>query len=158
VAKAMQAATPQADVVVMNAGSIRVDDIIPMPVTEYDIIRAMPFGGGIREVDMKGSLLAKVLDQGRKNVGIGGYLIYNDDVSYDATTQSWKVRGTPIDEAKTYRVALTDYLLSGKEANMNFLNEKNPDIIKLYEAQKAISHPQSDIRLAFIRYLETLGK
>jgi len=73
-------AVPKADVVLMNSGSIRVDDILQAPITEYDILRTLPFGGGIREVDMKGSLLIKTLEQGKKNIGIGGYLLYNENL------------------------------------------------------------------------------
>src|SRR4051812_7084432 len=62
VIEGMADAAPDADVVLLNAGSIRVDDVLPPPITEYDIIRALPFGGGIREADMKGNLLIKTLD------------------------------------------------------------------------------------------------
>ena len=39
----MAAAAPQADVVLVNSGSIRVDDILPLPLTQYDLIRSLPF-------------------------------------------------------------------------------------------------------------------
>lgn len=57
---AMAYACPKADVALFNAGSIRLDDILTPPITEYDIIRTLPFGGGIREVDMKGDLLLQI--------------------------------------------------------------------------------------------------
>jgi 2',3'-cyclic-nucleotide 2'-phosphodiesterase (5'-nucleotidase family) len=69
----MEAAAPSADVSLFNSGSIRVDDVLQLPVTQYDIIRALPFGGGIREVDMKGSLLKKILDAGRKTGVTGAF-------------------------------------------------------------------------------------
>ncbi len=40
----VQAAAPLSDVVLVNAGAIRVDDILHAPVSQYDILRAMPFG------------------------------------------------------------------------------------------------------------------
>ncbi|HVF96011.1 MAG TPA: metallophosphoesterase, partial [Flavisolibacter sp.] len=70
---AIKDAAPQADVVVMNSGSIRVDDEVQLPVTQYDILRTLPFGGAISEADMKGSLVVKMLEAGRKNIGIGGF-------------------------------------------------------------------------------------
>ncbi|MBD0286205.1 MAG: 5'-nucleotidase C-terminal domain-containing protein [Flavisolibacter sp.] len=145
-------AVPEADVVLFNAGSIRVDDILQPPVTEYDIIRALPFGGGIREADMKGSLLIKVLDQGIKNRGIGGFLHYNEAVTYDAGT--WKLKGLAIDPAKTYRVAMSEFLFTGKEANLEFLNPSNPDIVKVYDAETSVASNKSDVRLAMVHYLE----
>ena len=151
IAEAITDACPQADVAIMNSGSIRVDDFLPPPITQYDIIRALPFGGGIVEADMKGRLLIKTLDIGRKNIGTGGFLIYHP-VQYDAANNSWTLNGKPIDPAKTYRVALTDFLFSGKEANLDFLNKDNPDIVKVYDTDPKSS--KSDIRIAVIRYME----
>lgn len=137
-----------ADVVIMNAGSIRVDDMMQMPVTQYDIIRSLPFGGSIREAEMMGSLLLQILDQGLKNKGIGGYLHYNDEVSFDSNSNSWKLKNTNIDSLKTYRVALPDFLLTGGESNLGFLKPGNSSIVKIFP------DPASDIRLAIIKYLE----
>jgi 5'-nucleotidase len=150
--KAMADAIPTANIVLMNAGSVRVDDVLQMPVTEYDIIRTLPFGGGIREVDMKGSLLIRTLEQGKKNIDIGGYLLHNENLS-DATGK-WSLNDVPLDPAKIYHVALTEFLFTGKEANLDYLNPANPDIIKVYDAETATSSSKSDIRLAVVRYLE----
>ena len=151
IAEAIADACPQADVAIMNSGSIRVDDLLPPPITQYDIIRTLPFGGGIVEADMKGRLLIKTLDAGRKNIGTGGFLIYHP-VQYDPANNSWTLNGKPIDPAKPYRVAITDFLFSGKEANLDFLNKDNPDIVKVYTTDPKSS--KSDIRLAVIRYME----
>ena len=148
----MQQAAPQADVVLMNSGSIRVDDILPMPLTEYDIIRTLPFGGGIREADMKGSLLIRTLEQGQKNRGIGGYLQYNERILKENGV--WKLKGEPIGPDKIYRVAMTDFLFTGKEANLDFLNPADPGVVKVYEPATSVADPRSDIRLAVVRYLE----
>lgn len=157
VVAAMKDASPEADVVLLNAGSIRVDDILQMPVTEYDIIRSLPFGGGLREADMKGNLLIKTLEQGEKNAGIGGYLLHNKEVSYDSTNKTWLLNNASLDPNKTYRVAMGDFLFSGKEANLDFLNPKNRDVIKVYEPETAVSSSKSDIRLAIVRYLEKIN-
>lgn len=152
IVSAMQYAAPQADAVIMNSGSIRVDDVLPMPITQYDIIRTLPFGGGIREADMKGSLLIRTLEAGSKNKGSGGFLQYSESITNDAG--AWKLKGLPIDPSKVYRVAITDFLFTGKEANLDFLNPTYPDVVKVYEAAASPSDPRSDIRLAVIRFLE----
>lgn len=151
IVKAMEAAAPQAQVAIVNAGSIRIDDFLPMPLTEYDIIRAMPFGGGLREVEMKGRLLAKVLDQGKKNEGIGGYLQYSEAVSFD--DGAWKLNGQSLDADKTYRVVTNDFLLTGGEANLDYFKPGNPDITKVYDAVTTKGSPLSDVRLALIQYV-----
>lgn len=155
---AMEKAVPTADVVLLNSGSIRVDDVLQMPITEYDIIRTLPYGGSILEVDMRGSLLIKVLEAGRNNVGSGGFLQYSADVNYNASTKSWTLKERSIDPAKSYHVALADFLMTGGEANMAFLNKNNPDIIKIYPTITAVSDPRSDSRLAIIKYMAELGK
>ncbi|HEX8332777.1 MAG TPA: bifunctional metallophosphatase/5'-nucleotidase [Segetibacter sp.] len=150
---AMADACPQAEVVIVNSGSIRVDDILTPPITQYDIIRTLPFGGGIREVDMKGSLLLQVLEAGRKNTGIGGYL-QSQPTAYNATTGTWTVNNGIINPDRAYRVAMTDFLITGKEANLDFLNEKNPAIVRVYPAETSTTSVKSDIRLAIVKYLE----
>ena len=123
------------------------------PVTQYDIIRALPFGGPIREVEMKGRLLIQVLEAGKKNRGIGGFLHYTP-VLFDSTYNQWKLQGSSVDSNKTYRVAIADFLIGGKESNLGFLNKDNPDIIKIYPLEESPSNPKSDIRLAMVQYLE----
>ncbi|MDB5192293.1 MAG: bifunctional metallophosphatase/5-nucleotidase [Segetibacter sp.] len=151
---AIQSAAPQADIAFVNSGSIRVDDILPLPVTQYDIIRTLPFGGGIREADMKGSLVIQTLNAGTKNRGTGGFLQYNENIAFDASSNTWKMNNVAIDPAKTYRVAMSDFLFTGKEANMDFLNPKNPEVVKTYDAETAVTNPKSDIRLAIVKYLQ----
>ena len=153
IAEAIAAACPQADVVLMNSGSIRVDDLLTPPITQYDILRTLPFGGGIVETEMKGRLLIKTLEVGRKNIGAGGFLVYHP-LQFNADSNTWTLNGKTIDPAKVYRVALTDFLFSGKEANLDFLNKNNPDVLKAFEPETNVKSSKSDIRLAIIRYLE----
>jgi 5'-nucleotidase len=156
IVKAIEKASPDAKVAIINSGSIRLDDVLQPPVTQYDILRSLPFGGGIAEVDMKGSLLKEILEAGRKNTGIGGFLHYSSAVFYDAINQQWTYQKTAIENELVYKVALTDFLMTGGEANMGFLSSSNPAIIKVYPAVTTITDPRSDIRLAIIQYMEKL--
>jgi 2',3'-cyclic-nucleotide 2'-phosphodiesterase (5'-nucleotidase family) len=155
---AMEAASPDAKVAIVNSGSIRLDDVLNAPVTEYDIIRSLPFGGSIVEADMKGILLKQILEAGRKNGGIGGFLHYSSDLFYDAINSQWTFKKIPINDDAVFKVALTDFLLTGGEANMGFLTKDNPGIIKVYPTYTAVSDPRSDIRLAIIRYMEKMNQ
>ncbi|MSO56780.1 MAG: bifunctional metallophosphatase/5'-nucleotidase [Acidobacteria bacterium] len=114
------------DVSIVNGGSVRIDDVIPPgPVTEYDVIRILPFGGKVARATFDGALLANVLDTGMKNQGIGGYL-QTEGVKREGG--QWLVQGKPLDPAARYRVAVTDFLLSGRETNLGFLTETNPAV------------------------------
>lgn len=150
--KAMQFASKQADVVIMNAGSIRVDDILQMPVTQYDILRTLPFGGGVKEVDMKGSMLVQILDAGLKNYRTGGYLQYNENLHRDDVSGKWMLNGAAVEDTKIYHVAITEFMLTGGESNLGFLKPDNPAITKVYELPAL--DIRADIRKVIMYYLE----
>ncbi|MSO30975.1 MAG: bifunctional metallophosphatase/5'-nucleotidase [Acidobacteria bacterium] len=131
------------DVAIMNGGSIRIDDVLqPGPVTEYDVIRILPFGGSVTRATFDGSLLASVLDIGMKNQGTGGYLHLRGAVR---DGEQWVVQGTPLDPAERYRVALTDFLMSGGETNLGFLTRTNPGVHDVQNLR--------DVRMALIDQL-----
>lgn len=149
------------DCAILNSGSIRVDDVLSGTLTELDIVRMLPFGGGITEVEIKGSLLRKTLETGLSNKGNGGYLQTNR-ARRDEATGKWMIGANTLDDNKTYRVVLPDFLLSGNEANMAFLKASlgadgksdNPDIPKITKPDpKDKSDLRNDIRLALIRHL-----
>lgn len=150
----MQKAAPEADIVLFNSGSIRLDDILYSPVTQYDIIRTLPYGGAIVEVKMKGGLLMQVLEAGRLNKGLGGFL-QSAPSRFDIETGQWMLGQKPIVVDSVYRVAISDFLLTGGEANMEFLTRDNPGITELLPVASDPSDARSDIRLSLIRYMES---
>lgn len=125
-ARAFQAEAQGSELAVYNGGSIRIDDVLPPgPVTQYDVIRILPFGGKVLTVDIKGSLLSRALDQGLANRGNGGFL-QTSNVGTSGSGGSWTVGGQPLDPDRTYRIAINDYLASGKEQGLDFL-KPGPD-------------------------------
>ncbi len=129
-----------ADIGIFNAGSVRIDDVLPAGViTEYDIIRVLPFGGKLQRAVFDGNLLARVLDTGLGNEGIGGYL--HTSTGATRTSAGWIINGTPLDPAARYVVGLTDYLLLGLETNFGFLTRDNPgvhDVTELRDVRRAV--------------------
>jgi 5'-nucleotidase / UDP-sugar diphosphatase len=74
IAQGMVENTEGAQIGIFNSGSIRIDDVLPPGIiTQYDVIRIMPFGGQVLLVEIKGSLLEKILNQGLANKGTGGF-------------------------------------------------------------------------------------
>jgi 5'-nucleotidase len=127
IAKSMLKPYPEADISLYNSGAIRIDDVLPAgQITGYDIIRVLPFGGLVELVEMKGSLLQKVLMQGDKNAGSGGYL--QSANTGKAADGSWLVNNAAIDPNRNYKVAILDFLMTGKESNLDYLTPSNPDI------------------------------
>ena len=126
-ARAFQAEAQGSELALYNGGSIRIDDVLPAgPVTQYDVIRVLPFGGKVLTADIKGSLLARALDQGLANRGKGGFL-QTSNVSQNESGGGWKVGGQPLDSGRTYRIAINDYLAAGKEQGLDFL-KPGPDL------------------------------
>lgn len=136
----------QADVALFNSGSVRIDDVLPPgPITEYDVIRVLPFGGKLASATFEGALLARVLDVGENNQGLGGYLHVQGATR---GPDGWLISGRPIDPAARYRVALPDFLLTGGEVNMGFLKRGHPQLHEVRELR--------DIRRALIDELKAV--
>lgn len=146
------AAAPKAELAIFNGGSIRIDDELPPGnITEYDVIRVLPFGGALTHVEMKGALLRRVLEQGAANKGSGGYL-QTANVSFSEAKNMWLINGAALDGRRTYQVAISDFLITGKEQNLDYLNRQNPEL-------RVINDNVIDVRRALINQLQkTFGK
>jgi 5'-nucleotidase len=126
------------DIAIMNSGSIRIDDVVPAgPVSVYDLIRVLPFGGKVLKATFTGALLSRVLQIGEQNKGTGGYL---------------QTAGIPasIDPQGRYTLAITDFLLTGGEQNLGFLTRDNPEITNVSELR--------DIRIVLIDELKRTAR
>lgn len=149
ICEAMMATIPEAVVGILNSGSVRLDDQLHGQITVYDVLRALPYGGDVFEVKLKGELLKKILTTGKNNKGSGGYL-QTAGVNYDTTTKQWKIGEKTIVDATVYTVAMSNYLLSGKETNFDYLTPQNPAIVSATADDK--TPERADIRKAVIAY------
>jgi 5'-nucleotidase len=149
IAQSMLHAAPGAELAFFNGGSIRIDDVLPPGnVTEYDIIRILPFGGMIVSVEMKGSLLGRVLDQGVKNKGSGGFL-HAANVTHSADQTSWLFNGKALEMDRYYRAATSDFLLTGLEKGLDFLKRDNPDLRNVSECLEVRKSLIAELKRAF---------
>lgn len=146
IAHAILQEVDKADLAIFNSGAIQIDDYIhPGIITQHDIIRILPNRSKILAVEMNGSLLQRVLEQGKANRGTGGYL-QTANVSRKPEIGTWLINGEPLDPNQKYRVAINDLLMSGKEKGLEFLNFNQPGVRLI--AQKR------DIRFAVIEQLK----
>jgi 2',3'-cyclic-nucleotide 2'-phosphodiesterase (5'-nucleotidase family) len=152
IANAMYDAAKSPDLAFFNTGAIRIDDKLTGEVTQYDVIRILPFGGKILQIELKGSLLKKIIETGFSQPGSGGYLQY---YGMEQTSAGYKVKGELIDDTRIYNAAVADYLLTGLEQGFSFLKKDNPDIVKVIEPDASDKNDlRNDIRFALINYLE----
>jgi len=143
------------DLALTNSGSIRVDDKLDGTLTQYDIIRILPYSGEIWEIEIKGELLKRILKVGEESINKGAY-IQRKNVEYDKTSKTFKVNGKLIDSGKIYTVALNDFMLSGYD--YKWLTKKTEGIIKIHKPEmidgKKTDDVRHDIRKAVIQFLK----
>jgi 5'-nucleotidase len=124
----------------VNAGSIRIDDVLaPGPLTQYDVIRILPFGGPVVEIEIAGNVLIRILEQGVRNRGGGGFLQLS---GMEPSESGWRIGGADVNAASRYRIAVSDFLLTGREQNLDFLTRDNSEITVIRE--------HADVRQALI--------
>ena len=152
---AMAYAFPNTDLAVLGSGSIRLDDQLVGTITEYDVLRMLPFGGKIYQFTISGELLTQFLDAGVKDKGTGGYLQYQNKLKFD-DKKGWLLNDKSIEKDKEYTIVTNDYILTGRENNMEFMNAETNKEIKNLTSSEDVESPQSDIRKAVIVYLEKL--
>jgi 5'-nucleotidase len=151
ITEAFKSVFPTADCALLGSGSVRLDDRVEGIITQYDILRLLPFGGAVVEIEIKGSNLIRLLEAGLKNKGSGGYL--QVDKNLTQKDNQWFLRNEPIQAEKVYKVALNDYILTGKETQMDFMSQENKAVILKTTLYTAFSDPRSDVRKTLIAYL-----
>lgn len=138
------AAKQKADLGMVNAGGIRIDDQLEDSIQAIDIFRVLPFTDNTAEISLSGIILLKVLENGLVNkYGQGSYLqLYN--ATYDKDKKTGTVGGKAIIPSQTYHVGLNSYLAG--------------DLIKKGVIPKPVKKIEvgGDARVAIINYLDSL--
>lgn len=121
-------AFPDAEVSLYNAGSIRIDDRITAGlISEYDVLKILPFGGSVALVEMSGETLQRALNDGLKLVGKGSFLHYANAVRLQ---QQWSINGAPLQPERLYKVAIADFLIDIGDEGLEFLRPALTPTIK----------------------------
>jgi len=145
----MQSFTSEVDAALVNGGSFRIDDMLAGDITSMDIFRILPFGGQVLKVQMKGSLLTKVLNYGKSARDSGAYL-QRKGIGQDAQG-AWLINESKIRDEAVYVIALSDFLLKGFD--IPFLTAENEGIVSVYEPTD--KEPAFDIRKTVILFLKS---
>ncbi|HDU8020473.1 TPA: bifunctional UDP-sugar hydrolase/5'-nucleotidase [Cronobacter sakazakii] len=110
-----QIARTGADFAVMSGGGIR-DSIEGGDITYKDVLKVQPFGNTLVYVDMTGKEVLEYLTAvGQKKPDSGAYPQFAN-VSFTAsggTLNDVKIKGEPVDPAKTYRMATLSFNATG---------------------------------------------
>jgi 5'-nucleotidase len=113
----------KADLAIVNSGSIRGERIYPAgTITRRNVIDMHPFGGVVCVVAVSGAVVRQALENGvSKLPASAGQFpqISGMTMAVDARAPAGSrvtqvlVNGQPLDPARTYSVAITDYMLGG---------------------------------------------
>jgi len=115
-----------------NSGGIRTGPPLSGEVTVADLVSLVPFEESLAVVELSGRELRSVLREGAHTTGFGeaewwhahvsgARLVY--DYADDALLEA-RVRGEPVDDDATYRVAVSEFLLT-TDAEFPTLTERN---------------------------------
>ena len=113
-----QRAAGQADVAIMNTGGVRapVDSGVATYGTLFEV---QPFGNGLARVTLSGrelrAYLERIVSRPRINFHLSGVVV-SADTTRPAGARIVELRtsaGTPIDEQRSYRLVLSDFLAAG---------------------------------------------
>jgi hypothetical protein len=106
------------------------------------VLRALPYEGKICIVKMKGWFLKKLIDSAAHLKNEGAFLQY-----------SFK-NDKPIADSVTNKIAIGDYLISGKQSKLNYLKEGTPGIIGTVIFPLPADSNLFDVRKAVINYMK----
>jgi 5'-nucleotidase/UDP-sugar diphosphatase len=131
-ADAMRAAV-NADITIVNAGSIRGDRVFPAgALTRRTVIEMHPFGSVICKVAVPGRIVQQALNSGASKLPAtagqfpqvsGLTMRIAPDAPVDRRVSDVRVGGQPLEPNKTYTVAITDYMLMGGDDYSMFTNQ-----------------------------------
>jgi 2',3'-cyclic-nucleotide 2'-phosphodiesterase (5'-nucleotidase family) len=136
------------DFAFVNLGGLRTD-LPPGDITVGDILRVLPFDNALVIVQMPGRVIRQIFERKsrRGSAGIaqsGAEALIDPDAPEGERVRELLIGGQPIQPAKIYRVATTDYLLEGN-SGLDFLAQIQPD---------QVTFTQTLDRAALTRYLE----
>jgi len=134
-----------ADVALTNGGGIRSEQVLPAgPLTKGDVLAFLPFTNVAVKLEMRGADLRLALEQGLAEIerAGGGFLqVSGLSITYDPARPSGRrlltvqVGEASLDEARTYIVAVNDYIHRGGDGFTAFArarvlvgHENGPDL------------------------------
>ncbi|CAF2883676.1 unnamed protein product [Rotaria sp. Silwood2] len=102
---------------IINGGTVRIDDILRETITQYDILRTLPYGNIVVVLSVPGQLLAQVLTTGISLKGDGMFIAYTRIETLD-DGKTWLFNGTDISKSNIYyNVATTVYVRDYTQLN-----------------------------------------
>ena len=123
-----------ADIGLSNAGGARGSRVYPAgPLTKRTLLSIHPFGNIACKIEVNGRVLLDALNHGVSLLPLGGgrfpqlsgvTMKVDAKAPVGSRVSDVRVNGAPLDAAKTYTVALPDYLMNGGDSYAMFPSQK----------------------------------
>jgi 5'-nucleotidase len=150
-----------ADVALLNGGSIRSNATYgPGPLTRKDVLSMLPFGNPVVKVALTGQTLKLALEHGVSTLEeteaghfpqvSGLRFVYDGAQPAGSRVTQATIKGRPLLANQTYTLALTTYLLDGKDG---YAMLKNAQVLS--DLQEAL--PDSEVVMDAIIRLKTIS-
>jgi 5'-nucleotidase / UDP-sugar diphosphatase len=160
----------QADVAILNAGTVRSDRVYPAgQLTRRDLLAMLPFGDVICKVAVSGATLLSALNNGVSELGddagrfpqVSGLSFTIDPGAPPSRrVRDVQVNGQSLDPQRQYTVAITDYVLKGGDGYTMFGSAKvlvSPEsgpllltVLEAYIRQNGQIAPQVESRIRIL--------
>jgi 5'-nucleotidase/UDP-sugar diphosphatase len=128
---------------IYDSGTIRIDDVLRGKITQYDILRTLPYQNNLFALSVPSEILGNVLRKGISIKGNGMFLVYCGIETMDEG-KTWLINGKDISKSGlTYNVVTTAYARKHDELN-------GPKVIVLEEYN--ITHTKSLINYLPLKY------
>lgn len=114
----------EADVVIINAGSIR-NELPSGELTLRELYELYPFDNVLVLATLKGKYLKEVAAQGVESLGKGAFLYFSDGFKVDASVEgevTVTLNGEPVEDEQDYKIAVSDYVFEGGDNYTQFAN------------------------------------
>ena len=124
IADAIFSCDSTADFALYNSGSLRGDEQLQGVVQQVDILRALPYGGPVTIMNLRGDIVEKILNIGTgKAKNTGAYLQLSQvKLKKEAGNKSqWYIKGKALNKNKIYKVLVAQYVAMGKEKGLSFV-------------------------------------
>ena len=148
--------TNKIDLALQNYGGIRTSSIQQGPITVGKIYELMPFDNMLVVLDVKGDLLMKLFD---RIADYGGWPI-SRGVHFeivDGKAANVTLNGEKIDNNKTYRFAVSDYIANGGD-NANFLRDLPQQDFNITIRDAIINNIKRDTEMGLLQFAEKEGR
>jgi 2',3'-cyclic-nucleotide 2'-phosphodiesterase (5'-nucleotidase family) len=122
IVQSMLAAVPDADVAVLNSGSVRLDGMLEGFVQQRDILATLPYGGNTLRGSVSGKQLQQLLDAGL-SPAIKGNGAYLQTGNVRVVGDQYQIKGQPLDPAKQYTLLLPGFMAGGGENALAFVKD-----------------------------------